>query len=1012
MKIKKIFYINTIKTPVTPKGSDSRQAGFSLMMVSLMLTVASLILVASLPGNEAPLAKAQNSTLKLQKIETAMTGFMAKNHRRPCPADGQSALNTANFGVEAANPGTCTGGTPTAPLGPDAATGHIVSGTIPTRALGLDDSYAFDAWGRRLTYVVDKRATSHFTCNALQIQPGASSYGDIKIEATNGGTVLDNVMAAYISHGQSGYGAWPGQGAVDPAHRLNNGSGDIDKQTNAGVDAAGASSTFTYNTSNFTNVRVKKEATPTFDDIVYYSPYQKNTCCVGPGCTANAARFDGQSANDYVANNGIKSGNISGNGKQDLVIATYNTSYAGTTAGSIYVLLDPSPASIPAMLNMLSTGSGNMLDGIKGFRIDGVNSRFASSITVGDVNNDGSDDILVASGSSGARVAWVIWGGRTAFWSATQSIDTLVSLGYAMRINGDTTDTGSGFGNYITLGDVTGHGNGIKDIIISDSAASPNGLAGAGSVYVLYGGATKGDGVAWTSPQTVGNNFLNGEVAAGNITFSANPTNGQTITLNGTVWTFVSGAAAGNQTHIGSSLGNTMAALAGDLNASVLGTLTVAGYTSTTTQLRINYKTFGTAGNSYSLAASAATPSGGTLSGGLAARNGFRLDGSVAALGLGPLGAPVDVNNDGIPDMIIGNNAANITGSNRGTVYVVFGGPTMKNGDPWAATQKVDTTLLDGGGTAVNGFVMVGETLSNFLGTNIVSGDFNGDGINDIGIGDYSELNIVWGKSSGWATQQVLSAAFLATANPSGGNATGNITFASNPTYSQSLTINGSPWAFTTDASSFQQTHVGATLSATLTQLAYDLNTTSDTNVNVASYSATQTQLIVTYKTTGVGGNSFTLAASDATPSGPNLTGGAGTNGVRFTGVGGGAMSLGDVNGDGIADLVVGNSAASPGGRSSAGSTYVVYGKKGTWAATQTLTSAASIEFDGAVAGEQSGYSTAITHISSPFYSDILIGAPQANPNSVSQAGSAYMIYGQPQSKWTNSPYNLGDMLQ
>src|SRR6185312_11049208 len=105
------------------------------------------------------------------RVEQALTGFMASNGRLPCPADGSYAVNTANFGVEAANPGSCTGGAPAAPLGPDAGTGYVVGGVIPTKTLNLDDSYQFDEWGRRITYVVDTRATLKSSCLTLENYP-------------------------------------------------------------------------------------------------------------------------------------------------------------------------------------------------------------------------------------------------------------------------------------------------------------------------------------------------------------------------------------------------------------------------------------------------------------------------------------------------------------------------------------------------------------------------------------------------------------------------------------------------------------------------------------------------------------------------------------------------------------------------------------------------------------------------------------------------------------------------
>ena len=146
------------------------RAGFSLIMMSILITVAAIIMVSMLPGQDAGdyAQKTANNVLKLDKVEEAMRSFMAVNGRRPCPADGQYAINTANFGKEAAIAGTCTGSTPAAPLGPDAGTNHIVGGVIPTKSLGLPDDYAFDEFGRRFTYVVDRRATNLSACRALE----------------------------------------------------------------------------------------------------------------------------------------------------------------------------------------------------------------------------------------------------------------------------------------------------------------------------------------------------------------------------------------------------------------------------------------------------------------------------------------------------------------------------------------------------------------------------------------------------------------------------------------------------------------------------------------------------------------------------------------------------------------------------------------------------------------------------------------------------------------------------
>lgn len=107
--------------------------------------------------------------------------------------------------------------------------------------------------------------------------------------------------------------------------------------------------------------------------------------------------------------------------------------------------------------------------------------------------------------------------------------------------------------------------------------------------------------------------------ARGSILFAANPLASATITLNGVAWTFVASGATGNQTNIGGSLAATLATLVTNLNASANAEIAKATYSAGSDTLYIVYDTPGTAGNSWTLAASLATPSGATLAGGAAA---------------------------------------------------------------------------------------------------------------------------------------------------------------------------------------------------------------------------------------------------------------------------------------------------------------------------------------------------------------------------------------------------------
>lgn len=110
--------------------------------------------------------------------------------------------------------------------------------------------------------------------------------------------------------------------------------------------------------------------------------------------------------------------------------------------------------------------------------------------------------------------------------------------------------------------------------------------------------------------------FRGGTPATGNILFAANPSAAATVTLNGIVWTFVSGTSSGNQTAIQGTLAATLTQLAADLMKSLNTTLALANYTSDATHLLVAYGIGGTVGNAYTLAASVATPSAGTLTSG------------------------------------------------------------------------------------------------------------------------------------------------------------------------------------------------------------------------------------------------------------------------------------------------------------------------------------------------------------------------------------------------------------
>ena len=109
---------------------------------------------------------------------------------------------------------------------------------------------------------------------------------------------------------------------------------------------------------------------------------------------------------------------------------------------------------------------------------------------------------------------------------------------------------------------------------------------------------------------------------------------------------------------------------------------------------------------------------------------------------------------------------------------------------------------------------------------------------------------------------------------------------------------------------------------------------------------------------------------------------------------------LGDVNGDGIDDVLIGAQLADPGGRVNAGAAYVVFGRESGEAfdATLSLSSLSTDEgfrIDGPVQGDAVGWSVAAGgDVNGDGIDDILIGARNSGASGENGSGSVYLIFG------------------
>ena len=129
----------------------------------------------------------------------------------------------------------------------------------------------------------------------------------------------------------------------------------------------------------------------------------------------------------------------------------------------------------------------------------------------------------------------------------------------------------------------------------------------------------------------------------------------------------------------------------------------------------------------------------------------------------------------------------------------------------------------------------------------------------------------------------------------------------------------------------------------------------------------------------------------------------SGSDGFRLDGAatndfsGRSVSAAGDINGDGIGDLIVGAAFADPNG-SDSGSSYVVFGQSTGFTsplALSSLSGSNGFRLDGVAAGDRSGYSvSAAGDINGDGFGDLIVGAWAADLNG-SYSGSSYLVFGQ-----------------
>ena len=689
-------------------------------------------------------------------------------------------------------------------------------------------------------------------------------------------------------------------------------------------------------------------------------------------------RIDGENTGDWSGRS-VSSGDVNDDGYDDIIIGAGGADSNGASNnGSTYVVFGKADG-LNGLNGIMELSE---LDGSDGFRIDSVNRvnyHSERSLSAGDINGDGYDDVIIGSpfaAPNGIKSGstYVVFGKASGFSRTMELSELDGSDGF--RIDGESSYNRSG--KYVSsAGDIDG--DGYDDIIIGASGADSNGASNNGATYVVFGKESGFSRVIELSELDGSDGFrINGENTgdySGHSVSSAGDFNGDGYD------DLIIGApfADPNETWSGSS-----------------------------------YVVFGKeSGFSRTIELSE-----------LDGSDSFRIDGESAGdLSGFSVSSAGDVNDDGYDDIIIG--ARQDWGWGAGHSYIIYGHATPANRAPVIENVPTDLSIdenADGSAVPVSvGRVVASDAdAADTLTYSIISAvNQNGDSVTGFEVDGAGLITYV---GTGLNAETITSVAL--TVSASDGQESAQTSVAISVT---NIDEGNASFVVTSDgditaAVAGDVLTVGLRSSdpdgdGTLTYQWYR-DGVDIAGATGASYTITEADggnsLYVAVRYTDGSGTDETVTASGIIVSAPvdntdrntpatppailNLADLTPTTGFRLDGEmaydfsGRAVSSAGDVNGDGYDDIIIGSPFADPNGEGS-GASYVVFGKASGFSRTielSELDGSDGFRLDGSSAHHLSGYSVSSAgDVNGDGYDDIIIGAHYA-----SQGGASYVVFG------------------